>query len=530
MTTQTPQAAGIVYLTNGRVLLLLRAAKAASHPSTWGFPAGGIEEGETPEQCAARESFEETGHSPGALTPIGASGDFSFFLARNENFLPVLNDEHDRYVWAPITQLPQPLHPGCAEQIAVALASVKDDRFAMDESSRFLDCNGWTEVKHNPLSKVGVFTYTGRQVGDIANPSKTYSVYRPAEELSAPECLDSFRLLPWIDEHVMLGHEDDGLMPAEKKGIHGVIGEDVSFEGDTLYGNVKFFSQSLASLIEAGKRELSCGYQCEYDFTPGVFGGEAYDCVQRRIRGNHLALVKKGRMGPDVAVLDSADDQTTPVKEPPMADEVKDEGGSGMTLEDAVKAFEQILPLFEMYKASLNPAVEAELLPVDADDLELAIDPAAVVAVAADADPEKKDDKADKDDKSVAAKDADDKPKPFEKKDDKKDDKKESAMDEAVQFKAFAGQLKRRNELAGALSKHVGTFDHAEMTEKEVALYGVKKLGLKAPSGQELTALQSYMLGKGDPTRAPLVRGSTGMDAASTKTTFVGRFLHKEGV
>ena len=514
MTPQTPQAAGIVYLTNGRVLLLLRSAKASAHPSTWGFPAGGIEAGETPEEAASRESFEETGHAPQMLTPIGAPGNFALFLARGEDFQPVLNDEHEGFVWAPIDQLPQPLHPGCAEQIAGALMNAKDDQVAMDESARFLDSNGWIEVRRNPLSKVGVFNYTGRQVGDSTNPDKVYRVYRPAEELAAPECLESFRLLPWIDNHVMLGHEDDGLMPAERKGVQGVIGEDVSFDGETLFGNLKVFSHSLASLIEAGKRELSCGYRCTYDFTPGVFRGEAYDSVQRTIRGNHLALVHSGRMGPGVAVLDSADDQSTPVKEPPMADDVKDEGGSGMTLEAALEAFKQFLPAFEMLQRSMSGApAEAALVPVEVENLELAVDPSAVVAVAADADPDKKDDKPKADDKKAD----DDKP--------KKEDKKESAMDESVQFKAFAGQLKRREALAGALAKHVGTFDHSDMTEAEVAKYGVKKLGIKAPAGQELTALQSYMLGRGDPSKAVLV--TTGAMDAAPSDNFVTRYIQK---
>lgn len=200
-----------------------------------------------------------------------------------------------------------------------------------------------------------------------------------------------------------------------------------------------------------------------------------------------------------------------------MADEVKDEGGSGMTLEAAIEAIKQVLPAIKMIQESMNPTVvETPLLPVEADNLELAVDPAAIVAVAADADPEKK---GKDDDKKPEAKKDDDKP--------PKEEKKESAMDSALQFKTFARQLRQRDELAGALSKHVGTFDHREMTEAEVALYGVKKLGIKSPAGQELTALQGYMLGKGDPTKAPLVRGTTGMDAATPKATFVDRYIQK---
>jgi hypothetical protein len=131
---------------------------------------------------------------------------------------------------------------------------------AMDESARIKDVNDYIEVKDNPLSKVGVFPYRGSSLPGAPDPNKTYMVYRPADELGDPATIDSFKLLPWIDNHAMLGAEDAGLTPPEKKGVQGVIGENVHFDNGTLYGNLKVFSQSLADLIEAGKRELSCGY------------------------------------------------------------------------------------------------------------------------------------------------------------------------------------------------------------------------------------------------------------------------------
>lgn len=167
-------------------------------------------------------------------------------------------------------------------------------------SARTYDLNGWFEVDRNPISRVGVFPYSGAQIG-APDPDRIYRVYRPAEELSDPEAMASFRLCPIVDDHTMLG---EGATPAETKGVAGVIGEGLTFEGDVLYSNLKVFSDTLAQKIKNGKTELSCGYRCVYDFTPGVWNGQEYDVVQRRIRGNHLALVDEGRMGPGVAVLD----------------------------------------------------------------------------------------------------------------------------------------------------------------------------------------------------------------------------------
>src|SRR5690606_21511616 len=127
------------------------------------------------------------------------------------------------------------------------------------ESKRIKDFNGWYEVKENPLTKVGVFPYLGKQIDDSLEPETIYHVYRPADELADEETLKSFRLLPWIDEHVMLGSRKEGLTPAEQKGIQGVVGEDIVFDGEYLRANIKVFSEKLAKLIESGKKELSIG-------------------------------------------------------------------------------------------------------------------------------------------------------------------------------------------------------------------------------------------------------------------------------
>ena len=46
---------------DGEILLLKRSKDSKYGPGLWGFPAGHLEEGETPEQCATRELIEETG-------------------------------------------------------------------------------------------------------------------------------------------------------------------------------------------------------------------------------------------------------------------------------------------------------------------------------------------------------------------------------------------------------------------------------------------------------------------------------------
>jgi hypothetical protein len=54
--------------------------------------------------------------------------------------------------------------------------------------------------------------------------------------------------------------------------------------------------------------EVSCGYHCDVDETPGEFEGQRYDRVQRNIRYNHVAVVERGRAGDAKLRLDSNDD------------------------------------------------------------------------------------------------------------------------------------------------------------------------------------------------------------------------------
>lgn len=343
-------------------------------------------------------------------------------------------------------------------------------------TARLPDTNGWPEIKGNPLSKVGVFPYSGRSIG-ADDPDKVYNVYRPEEELSNPETLDSFKLIPFVDDHTMLG-DGNGLTPAEQKGVQGIIGEDVYFKDGVVYGNLKIFSEYAKSIIDAGKKELSAGYRCVYEKASGIWNGIAYDYIQRSIRGNHLALVTEGRMGPDVAVLDHLT-FTFDAKELLMTDKTAEGAKAAMDARLA-KALDWIDTQME------KDAAEEEEKKKAAEDK----------AVKDAAEEEEK--------KKKEAEDAD------EDKDDKKDGMDaasvkilvKTAIDEALSgartsiIKDGMNEVSARNALANDLSTHIGTFDHANMTLNEVAKYGVDKLEITCKPGEERLLLTGYLAGK----------------------------------
>jgi hypothetical protein len=345
------------------------------------------------------------------------------------------------------------------------------------------DVNGWYEIKENPLSKVGVFPYLGKTIHESLDPETIYHVYRPAEELSKEDTLKSFRLLPWIDDHVMLGSSDDGLTPAEKKGVQGVIGEEILFDGEYLKGNLKVFSEKLMNLIKNGKKELSIGYRCLYDLVPGVYNGQPYDAIQREIRGNHVALVDEGRSGPDVAVLDSkkADFRITlDAKEfKKMADNLELEK-ENMDEELSLESLHKMIMELKEHMAGMMKGEDAEM---------------EVKKGCADESEEEKKKEVKDDDDFVEEEEDEEEEEKVEIKDEKPGDMKKPEDKHGMDAmkKSWFKEVSARDSLAKRLSHHIGTFDHSDKTLKEVAEYGVKRLGLKCTKGHESSILEGYL-------------------------------------
>lgn len=63
------------------------------------------------------------------------------------------------------------------------------------------------------------------------------------------------------------------------------------------------------ALKRCGLKELSLGYSLDTEEAPGVWQGEKYDCIQRNIEINHLALVGEARAGDTARLnIDGKDD------------------------------------------------------------------------------------------------------------------------------------------------------------------------------------------------------------------------------
>ncbi len=442
--------------------------------------------------------LERSGHKPDQAIAI------AYKEAGEDDGSPIdftIDETAEAWISKKIEQL---INKGYEQKQAEAIAYAEHRRNQKNDaadSARYEDGNGWAEIKGNPISKVGVFEYSGQQISPELEPDRIYNVYRPEEELNNAETIESFRLLPWTDEHEMLGNDADGLMPAEQKGVHGVIGEDVYFEDGYLKGNLKVFSNKLKSLIDAGKKELSIGYRCLYELAQGVYNGVKYDAIQREIRGNHIALVDEGRSGHDVAVLDhfkfSFDTKDLKMAEKPgdmekPLDKKAADEGEEMGLKeliDIVKGLRDDVEAFKMKRADEND-LEAEEINESENDIfdeegeyNKFVNKADVTQDEEEPDKDaKKEEKAELSEKAAKEGDAKD-----------EDETKPDGKGMDSRMKRVFKEIARRDSLADKLSHHIGTFDHKSKTLVEVARYGVSKLGLKCHRGHEESALAGYL-------------------------------------
>ena len=125
------QAAGVFFYSKAtnRYLYLLRSDQRSP---TWSIPGGGIDKNETLLAGIARECQEEMQFdvSDLKLIPIQkfVNNTFTyhtFFCEVEEEFIPLLNDEHVGYAWVLEGHYPKPLHPGLFSTVNIDIVIEK---------------------------------------------------------------------------------------------------------------------------------------------------------------------------------------------------------------------------------------------------------------------------------------------------------------------------------------------------------------------------------------------------------------------
>jgi hypothetical protein len=124
--------------------------------------------------------------------------------------------------------------------------------------------------------------------------------FRPPEEVFHPDSVASF-----VGAPITILHPPDMVDPANWKeySIGHVLNSSAAppFVG----GHVDINHFDGIDKIDSGElKEMSTGYSADIDPTPGIWEGQPYDVVQRRILVNHVALGPNGwgRQGPSVSL------------------------------------------------------------------------------------------------------------------------------------------------------------------------------------------------------------------------------------
>lgn len=179
-------------------------------------------------------------------------------------------------------------------------------RDRVSSSTRKTLPNGFVQVDA-VFARTGIQLYSAGELGmRDRKPTDVIRVWRPAEEVFSADSMASFELVPVTDDHPA----DMVTVDNAKELTHGVTGDTVTRVGDNTKGRITLMTRTAIDKLLSGKEELSNGYDCDLEWTPGTVpagqrdAGLSYDAIQRNIRGNHVAMVDAGRCGAECRILD----------------------------------------------------------------------------------------------------------------------------------------------------------------------------------------------------------------------------------
>lgn len=148
--------------------------------------------------------------------------------------------------------------------------------------------------------RTGTQIYAGYEVGKPELSKVT--IYRPDTEVFSQDTLQSFSHVPVTNDHPIVPVTADNW----KDLAVGETSTDILRDGHRMKIPLILKDKDAIAAVKGGKRELSAGYSCDLEFVDGVTPeGVPYNAIQRNIRANHVAIVARGRAGPDFKIGDS---------------------------------------------------------------------------------------------------------------------------------------------------------------------------------------------------------------------------------
>lgn len=156
---------------------------------------------------------------------------------------------------------------------------------------------GFLLCEEVPIARIGVMIYGPGEVPVEVGPDGLARVRRSEEDLFSDVAMASFVGKPVVDEH-----PSEDVTPKNwrelAKGFALRVWRGEGADSEVLLSDLIITDPEMIRDIQAGKREVSCGYDANYE---DLGNGEG---KQTDIVGNHIALVERGRCGPRCAIGD----------------------------------------------------------------------------------------------------------------------------------------------------------------------------------------------------------------------------------
>ncbi|HVQ69767.1 MAG TPA: DUF2213 domain-containing protein [Bradyrhizobium sp.] len=177
------------------------------------------------------------------------------------------------------------------------------DAFEVDAKANVRITNDGYLTAMPRLARTGIQNYRGWELGlTDKRRDQVLRIYRSEEQVFDKMSLASFAHKPVTDDHPP-GKVTSGIW---KEHACGQLGDEVTRDGEFVRVPMVLMDQALISKVQAGKAQLSVGYDCDVDLTAGKTpSGEAYDGTQTGIAVNHVAVVDMARGGPQLRIGDT---------------------------------------------------------------------------------------------------------------------------------------------------------------------------------------------------------------------------------
>lgn len=152
---------------------------------------------------------------------------------------------------------------------------------------------GFLICKNVPIARTGKQIYRAADINLDGDPDRGIDVNRYEEDVFDKAAIASFEGKPVTD-----GHPSVEVDPSNYQQYAKGHAQRVHRDGDFLVADLYINDPVLIDEIKNNvKREVSCGYMCNY-----VQDGNSWR--QTQIRGNHVAVVPRGRAGHEVSIKD----------------------------------------------------------------------------------------------------------------------------------------------------------------------------------------------------------------------------------